>query len=439
MSEVLHLDFDQVAVEIRLSRSVSWRLRVRRGCKPGRISKWLTMTIRRIFTEAFFDGETAHDRGHFLITVENGTIASIERAFGGESHADVTARFVMPGLVDAHVHSFLDGALLDPHQRSAQVDGGPTWMMATARVNLEKCTRAGVTVVRDAGDRFGINHAIRDELRRQTRRLIDFRSAGAGMKRPARYGSLLACDVAGAEDIVTTVAELCCASDDIKIILTGIIDFAAGCVKGPPQFDVDELTSIVSEAHKHGRLTLAHCSGQAGLEVAVAAGVDSIEHGFFMTREVLQAMADKQIAWVPTAAPVYVQWAHPELNGWSPATVANLERILDAHAEYMMLAHRLGVPLVAGSDAGSQGVDHGSGLVDELSHFLRVGLPMEAVLKSATSRPRRLWGMPAATIARGQRADMILLDRSPFTTAEALRTVRDVIKGDTMGDVRRHP
>lgn len=394
------------------------------------------MTVRRIFTEAFFDGEAAHDRGPFVITVENGTIASIDRAVAGKSRTDVAASFVMPGFVDAHVHSFLDGALLDSNQRSAYLDAGSTRMMATARLNLEKSTRAGVTVLRDAGDRYGINHAIRDQLRAQDDRLIEIRSAGEGIKRPSRYGGLLAREVAGAEDIAAVVAELCRTSDDVKIILTGIIDFATGSVKGPPQFDVDELTLIVSEAHKHGRLTLAHCSGQAGLEVAVAAGVDSVEHGFFMERDVLQAMAEKRIAWVPTIAPVYVQWARPELNGWSRATVANLERILDAHAEHIKLAYRLGVPLVAGSDAGSQGVDHGSGLIDELSHFLRVGLPMEEVLRSATSQPRQLWGMPAAKIARGQRADMIVLDRSPFATAEALRTVRYVIKGDAIGDVR---
>ncbi len=86
--------------------------------------------------------------------------------------------------------------------------------------------------------------------------------------------------------------------------------------------------------------------------------------------------------------------------------------------------------VIAGSDAGSPGVAHGAGLIDELLHLLRAGLPMAAVLQAATSRPRALWGMASAGIARGERADLILLDRSPFADPGALREVRLVVKGE---------
>jgi imidazolonepropionase-like amidohydrolase len=162
----------------------------------------------------------------------------------------------------------------------------------------------------------------------------------------------------------------------------------------------------------------------------VAAGVDSIEHGYFMTRDILGRMADKGIAWVPTFSPVHFQWAFPQHAGWDQATVANLSRILDDHAEQVALAHDLGVPIIAGSDAGSPGVDHGGGLIDELLHLLRAGLPMPAVLRAATSRPRALWDMEPARIARGDRADLILLDRSPFDDPGALREVHLLLKGE---------
>ena len=387
------------------------------------------MAIRRILAGACFDGETTLGRGPVLVTIDNGVIARVEAA-APRTTANISGGFLMPGFAEAHAHMFLDGALRDAGARNARLAATPADMLATARDNLAKCTRAGVTVVRDAGDSYGVNHALRDELAERTDAPIALRSPGAALKRAKRYGAFIGKDVAGPADIRSAIAELCRGSDDIKIILTGIVDFAESCVKGAPQFDVDELGLIVAEARAHGRKTFAHCSGTAGLAVAVAAGVDSIEHGYFMTRDILAQMADKEIAWVPTFAPVHFQRTEPWHAGWGEAIVANLSRILDDHAKHLALAHDLGVPVLAGSDAGSPGVEHGAGLVDELLHLLRAGLPMAAVLQAATLRPRALWGMASARIAPGHDADLILLDASPFDDPAALRRVRFVLRGE---------
>ncbi len=71
----------------------------------------------------------------------------------------------MPGLVEAHAHLFLDGSELDTATRNAYLSAEPAQMMATARENAAKSVRAGVTLVRDAGDKYGINHEIRRELK----------------------------------------------------------------------------------------------------------------------------------------------------------------------------------------------------------------------------------------------------------------------------------
>ncbi|TAK48206.1 MAG: hypothetical protein EPO23_09015 [Xanthobacteraceae bacterium] len=394
------------------------------------------MTYSRIVTRDYFDGERHYRGGPFAIELRDGRIASVAPFTGSPAAGDIVAPFVMPGLVEAHAHIFLDGAELDGDKRGAYLKADLPTMMATAHANLDKHTLAGVTLVRDAGDRYGVNKAIRDELRGRDDAVISLRAPGLGIKRPKRYGAFMARDIVASSEIGPTVEDLARDGDDIKIILTGIIDFVAGTVKGEPQFNREELTDIVTTAHRLGRKTFAHCSGLAGLEVAVAAGVDSIEHGFFMTRDILARMADKNIAWVPTFSPVHFQWARPEVAGWDGATVDNLRRILDSHSEHTAIAHELGVMLVAGSDAGSHGVDHGSSLIDELFHFLHAGLPMESVLTSATSRPRKLWGLPPASIAAGQDAELIVLDRSPFEQPDALRAVRQVIVGNACAERR---
>ena len=195
------------------------------------------MTVRRILADAYFDGETLFDRGPFLLTVDGGVIMRVE-CVAPETFADAAGAFLMPGLVEAHAHVFLDGALVDAGARNARQGASAADMLATARDNLAKSTRAGVTVVRDAADRYGINHAMRDELAAREDAPIELRSPGPALKRAKRYGAFIGNDVAGGDELRAAVAELCRASDDIKIILTGVVDFAAACVKGAPQFDV---------------------------------------------------------------------------------------------------------------------------------------------------------------------------------------------------------
>ena len=95
---------------------------------------------------------------------------------------------------------------------------------------------------------------------------------------------------------------------------------------------------------------------------AAAAGVDSVEHGFFMTPAILREMAERQIAWVPTFIPVEFQYRHPEYGRWNAAVLEKLRAILDNHACCLRLAEEYGVPVMAGSDGGSFGVPHGRGL-----------------------------------------------------------------------------
>jgi imidazolonepropionase-like amidohydrolase len=191
------------------------------------------------------------------------------------------------------------------------------------------------------------------------------------------------------------------------LVLTGIIDFANGTVRGEPQFSPAELPLLTKHAREHGLKTFVHCSGTDGLHLAVAARVDSIEHGFFMNRAILEQMAEKRIVWVPTFIPVEFQARH---GGWDLDTVAGLRRILDNHASMLVLAADLGVPVMAGSDAGSPGVKHGSGILEELKLMYAAGLDRDRVLAGATSVPQEHFRLNGGYIAVGRKADFITCD-----------------------------
>lgn len=375
--------------------------------------------MKTLAASAWFDGEHYHDTPVSLV-IDNGRIVDV--LAGVHDGAGVQrCAFVMPALVEAHCHLFLDGDELDFGLRSRYLDAPFDAMCTVARKNVARSLECGITLVRDAGDRYGVNHAMRGEST-----TLQVRSAGIALRRPKRYGGFMAREVATIDDARAVIRELADTADDLKIIQTGIIDFESGTVKGSPQFDLEALTDIVRCAHDAGLLTFAHCSGTEGIDVAVQAGVDSIEHGFFMTPSILRRMVDQGTAWVPTFSPVDFQWRRPQIAGWSPATVSTLRGILDAHAEQVALAAQLGVNLVAGSDAGSPGVGHGAGLIAELFHFLDCGMTMEQTLRAATSLPRRLWGAEAADIRRGERANLALFDADPFRDRANLHRVAGV-------------
>ncbi|MCP4294063.1 MAG: amidohydrolase family protein [Proteobacteria bacterium] len=381
------------------------------------------MENQTVITNSYFDGLAFHGNGPFSFRINKGRIQDILPGSHPQSDEVSRVEFIMPGLVEGHCHLFLDGGELDLKQRSDYLSSSQGKMLEVACCNVQATLGSGITLTRDAGDRFGVNH-----LMRQNGGALDVRSAGLGLRGFKQYGSFMAREVSTTDEILEAIEEIQEDSDDLKILLSGIIDFEAGEVKGKPQFSLEELKKILAEARAKCIRTFTHCSGVEGLEIAVEAGVDSIEHGFFMTSDILLKMADMGIAWVPTFSPVHFQWEHPELVGWDQKTIDNLRRILDSHLEHVMLADKFGVNLVAGSDAGSHGVPHGKGLIDELFFFLEAGISMRSTLQSATSRPRRLWGTNSAELVKGDPMDYVVLEGSPFKDPKYLRMIKDVVR-----------
>jgi imidazolonepropionase-like amidohydrolase len=302
-------------------------------------------------------------------------------------------------------------------------------MVSVGRRSIDASLSAGITLIRDGGDKHGINHHLRDASKSRMGLMPEIRSAGTAIRKEGRYGGFLGIAVKDADAAVAAVRKIAETADELKILLTGIIDFEKGEVKGSVQFGLEEMILMVETANGLGLKTFSHCSGIEGLQIAVDAGIDSIEHGFFMNREILSAMADKQIAWVPTISPVYFQFYRPELAGWNEQSVKGLDAILENHFEHIALAFEMGVPILAGSDAGSYGVSHGRGLIDELLFYHGIGIPLAKILSCVTTVPRWLWDCESADIVTGNRINFLELDGSPFTDIAHLNHPRNSFRG----------
>jgi imidazolonepropionase-like amidohydrolase len=140
-------------------------------------------------------------------------------------------------------------------------------------------------------------------------------------------------------------------------------------------------------------------------------------------------MRDRQIAWVPTFAPVQLQIDRAKDLGWDDVVVGHLKRIIESHQAMLRKAHEMGVTIVAGSDAGSCGVPHGIGFLQELEQMQRAGLPAMAVLQSATSRSADTLAFPEkiGRIATGHRSRFILTRHDPSQSIANLMKAKTII------------
>lgn len=387
------------------------------------------MELQLIVVDSYFDGAALHNRGPYTIALRGNVIDAVNAGdLSKENDQSRRAAFLMPGMVEAHSHLFLDGGELDLNKRAEYLKAPREEMVKVGRKSVAQSLAAGITLIRDAGDIHGINLQLRDESRLGKSSQPTIRCAGKAIRKAKRYGAFMAQEVTDASEIETVVSEAAIHSDDIKVLMTGIIDFDLAEVKGGPQFSLDEARRIAAAAKFNGLLTFAHCSGSDGINIAIEAGLNSIEHGFFITREQLQKMAELTISWVPTFSPVNFQRIRPDLAGWSVETVNNLDRILDAHRKQLEYAYEIGVPVLVGSDAGSMGVRHGRGFTEELRLMTSAGVSLSRILHSATVLPRSLWHCPPVDIKAGATAEILLLDSSPFEDITALERVVAIYK-----------
>lgn len=282
---------------------------------------------------------------------------------------DLGPVLVTPGLIDAHVHLDLDpGHGLD----------------LAGRVSL--AAAYGLAAVRDGGDKKALVLSSRNLIQRK----MLLAASGQALYFPGRYGAFLGRPVAGRREMARAVRETAQrGADQIKVLASGPVDLDKFGMVGSPQFSAEDLRHLVTLAQNEGLGVMAHANGAEAVTMCLRAGVDSIEHGYFMGPEALKLLAGSGTAWIPTILPL-AALAEREPEG-SPRQ-AMIRRIMARQVEQLAQAGDMSVKLVLGTDAGSPGVAAGPGLGQEMAWWLRAGLGAEDVLAAATVRGADLLG-----------------------------------------------
>jgi imidazolonepropionase-like amidohydrolase len=380
-------------------------------------------TLLKDFT--LIDGTGREPIADAVIAIRDGKIshagpAARWKEAGGEFITlDLRGAYVLPGLIDAHVH--LSG--------SGEVDSqlyAPTGQMALKILsNAQKNLAAGITTVRDLGGWSELEFDVRRSITRGdfagprmclAGRFISITEAGAdyytGMYRVAD----------GVDEVRKAVREqVKHGADVIKMGVTGAVLVESGA-PGTTHFNTDEIQALVDEAKKFGKPVAMHAHGIDGIRKAVEAGVTTLEHGTYLYQDpdVIGLMAQRGVFLVPT---LKVGWdiilaEKSNIPDWIMRK--NVDSQGEA-AQSLKMAYEAGVPIAMGSDVGTPLNVHGENAL-EVYWMEQAGLSKMDALVAATGNAAKALGWDAwvGTLEPGKVADLIVYEKNPLEDLRAL-------------------
>jgi len=354
----------------------------------------------------------------------------------GASVIDLSDSFVLPGLIDSHVHLRME---FNPNIRLDAVTKRPGDTAYDALVNGRKTLMAGFTSVQDVGGPEEI-FALRDAINAGKVAGPRIRASGRSVSPTGGHGDMhgyrqeildlfhspTICD--GVADCRrATRAAIKAGADVVKITATGgvLSNTAAGVEQ---QFFNDELEAIVETAKKMGRKVTAHAHGKTGIESALKAGVKSIEHGTYLDVETTALFKKYDAVLVPTvlAGMTVVDWAKNK-NWLPPASKAKALEVGPQMLEMLKIAYENGVTISFGTDTGVS--KHGEN-AREFGYMVEAGMSeMDAIKAATVTAANHLeMGGKIGSIEAGKYADIIAVDGNPLTHIEELYDVDFVMK-----------
>lgn len=376
------------------------------------------------------------------IVVEGNKIVEVQKGYttatAGSTVIDLKKLTVMPGLIDMHVHlesetgpaSYLNGFTYNPADFAFQ-----------SVVFAEKTLMSGFTAVRDLGG-TNVNIALRNAINkgwvvgpRVYTAGKSLASTGGHADPTNNYRKDLMGDPGPREGVVNSVEDAAKAvrqrykdgTDLIKITATGGVLSMAKDGSGA-QFSIEEIKAIVQTANDYGFRVAAHAHGAEGMKRAVLGGVHSIEHGSYMTEEVMELMKERGTYLVPTIVAGKSTADSAKKPGYYPDIVKAKALVIGNFIQGTFAkAYKKGVKIAFGTDAGVYA--HGKNWM-EFQYMTEVGMPILEAIKCATVNAADLLGDDSiGSIEKGKMADIIAVDGNPQQDVSSMSRVQFVMKG----------
>lgn len=384
--------------------------------------------------------------------VEIGPTAKVKMIEGAQI-VDVAGKFVMPGLVNMHVHFCGDGKPTSAGAAGSLIDKvvsnplGMAYLRHRIKKSAQNQLASGVTTVRGAGDPGFADVDVRDAINAGKclgPRLV---VPGTGVTTPDGHGAGLFAHIAttpnDARLLVRTCFERRC--DLIKLFITGgVFDAEIEGEPGVVRMSFDMAKATCEEAHHLGLRTAAHVESTEGVKLALEAGVDTIEHGAPLTPEIIALFkkngAGRASSLTCTISPALpFAMLPPEKTHSTPVQQVNGRIVCNGIIEAARQALEAGIPVGLGTDSSCPYVTHYD-MWREVVYFQKhLGVTNAFALYTATLRGAQLLGLEKETgsIERGKSADLIVLDANPLEDLTALRQVSKVMMKGTLVNAPR--
>jgi len=379
------------------------------------------------------------------IIVKDGKIVEVKKGFinaktvaSDANVVDLSGAFVLPGLMDMHVH--LQGEL-GPRNDSDALRLSDADKLVKSAMYAERTLMAGFTTVRDLGGLPEQSFALRDGIAKGWIAGPRIMAAGSNVAVTGGHG-----DVDGMKpDLLHmhTAKTVCDGPFDCRRATRHAIKFGADVIKitstggvlsdtdtgtGQQMAD-DELKEVVETAHALGRKVASHAHAAAGINAALRAGVDSIEHGSYANEESIRLFKETGAYLVPTlmAGDTVVGMAKTS-NFMSDAIKAKAIRVGSDMIENFKRSYQSGVKIAYGTDSGVS--KHGTNAKEAILMY-EAGMNTQDILKAATVNSAKLLGLDTklGTIEAGKEADIIAVKSSPLKDISVLMDVNFVMKG----------
>ncbi len=335
---------------------------------------------------------------------------------------DVKGKYVLPGLIDCHVHLVWDGSE-DPQSKIHHLDEAEVSLLAYR--NATETLKLGITTVRDVASPSKSVIHLRNYIDQGVLQGPTILASGRAICMTGGHVHYLGIEADGPDEIRKATRELLKEGVDvIKLMATGGI-YTFGEEPGSVQLSVEEMRVAVEEAKKKKKKVAAHAEGLAGIRNCLDVGVDTIEHGIFADEESLLRMRNQGTYLVPTMIVMKRLALDKNIPEWA---LAKAKEVVEPHQSMLENAIRLGVKIATGTDCGSP-VTPPKYYFDELMIMNESGMSPIEVIHASTRIAADCLGLDdRGVIVAGKKADLLIVNANPLDNMAVLKEDKQVMK-----------